>query len=110
MIIHRERKTEALEDHAGHKRLHRRIAAARAAGEPHDNPLGGTTTTGWAPQCKCGLPPEPCVVMDIFSGAGTTLLAAQRLGRRGVGIEISGDYIELAKKRLLQMPLTMVNQ
>lgn len=47
-------KTDGLEAQNGHKRLHQRIKAARAAGEPHDNPLGGTVTTGWAATCDCG--------------------------------------------------------
>lgn len=35
-------------------------------------------------------------VLDPFSGSGTTGLAAQLLGRRYVGIDISADYLELS--------------
>ncbi len=38
-------------------------------------------------------------VLDPFMGSGSTLLGAQLLGRRGVGLEISGEYIEMFKKR-----------
>jgi site-specific DNA-methyltransferase (adenine-specific) len=39
-------------------------------------------------------------VLDAFAGSGTTLAVAQRLGRRSIGIELSADYIELARRRL----------
>lgn len=61
-----------------------------------------TKTIGWEPGCKCGKEPTPCVVMDPFAGAGTTLLVSQRNGRKFLGIELNKDYVELASKRLLQ--------
>jgi DNA modification methylase len=35
-------------------------------------------------------------VLDPFSGSGTTGLAAQRTGRRYIGIDINGEYLELS--------------
>lgn len=40
------------------------------------------------------------VVLDPFMGSGTVALAARNLGRHFVGIEISSEYCEVAKKRL----------
>lgn len=40
------------------------------------------------------------LVLDPFMGSGTTAVAAKKLGRDFVGIEISPDYIDLAITRL----------
>lgn len=40
------------------------------------------------------------VVLDPMCGSGTTLVAAELLGRRWMGIDIAADAIELAKVRL----------
>ncbi|MDR7401311.1 MAG: site-specific DNA-methyltransferase [Armatimonadota bacterium] len=42
-----------------------------------------------------------CVV-DPMAGSGTTLLAAQAVGRRGIGIEINPDTAALAARRLAE--------
>lgn len=45
-------------------------------------------------------------VLDPFSGSGTTGLAAQRLGRKYIGIDINKDYLELSlATRLKQQAL-----
>lgn len=40
------------------------------------------------------------IILDPFSGAGTTATVAKRLGRRYLGIDISQEYCEVAEKRL----------
>lgn len=46
------------------------------------------------------------VVLDPFSGSGTTNLAAIETGRNSVGIEVEPKYLDLIEKRLSQIPLS----
>ena len=55
---------------------------------------------GWQPDCACGLDPIASVVLDPFSGAGTTGLVAVQHGRRYIGIELNPDYLEMSRKRI----------
>lgn len=63
------------------------------------------TTIGWRPTCRCPEHnPVPCLVLDPFSGAGTTALVAQRLGRDAIGVELNPQYVSIATMRLTQIP------
>lgn len=46
---------------------------------------------------QCFTNDEQRVVFDPFVGVGTTVIAAQRLGKDGIGIEISPEYAEKAR-------------
>jgi len=44
---------------------------------------------------------EEKVVLDPFMGTGSTLVASQNLGKIGYGFEISKEYVNVAKNRLI---------
>ena len=45
---------------------------------------------------------EGDTVLDPFMGTGTTAIAAKRLGRNFVGIELDADYVEIANNHLTE--------
>ena len=47
-----------------------------------------------------GFLPDAKTILDPFMGSGTTLVACQRMGRHGIGIEIDPDYFEIACRRV----------
>ena len=50
---------------------------------------------------KCWSKPND-LVLDPFVGSGTTAVACKQLGRKFIGIDISPEYCEMARKRLQQ--------
>jgi DNA modification methylase len=44
--------------------------------------------------------PSDGVVLDPFCGTGTTLLAARLLSRRSIGIDVSKEYLKIARERI----------
>lgn len=56
----------------------------------------------WRLAERCVLPSRPGgVVLDPFSGSGTTGLAAARHGRRYVGIDLNAEYLDLSLRTRL---------
>ena len=43
------------------------------------------------------------IVLDPFMGSGTTIITANKLGRKAIGIEISRDYCTIALDRLMKI-------
>ena len=58
-------------------------------------------TVGWKPTCRHTLRNiEPCVVLDPFSGSGTTGMVAARHGRSFLGVELNPTYVGMAERRV----------
>lgn len=43
------------------------------------------------------------IVLDVFAGSGTTLIASEKTGRRGYGIEIDPHYADVIIRRFKQV-------
>lgn len=61
---------------------------------------------------------EPCilagcpangVVLDPFFGSGTTGVVASKFGRKYMGLELNPEYVEIAKKRLSNVQINLLN-
>lgn len=47
-----------------------------------------------------GFLPDAETILDPFAGSGSTIVACQKLGRKGIGIEIDPDYFDIACRRV----------
>ncbi len=83
----------------GADRLHgHRNDEARHAGRIGDV---SATITGYACACPDNTAPStPGVVLDPFAGTGTVPMVARALGRTGIGVDLSADYLRLASWRV----------
>lgn len=60
-----------------------------------------TNTVGWESGCECGhAETVPCVVLDPFSGSGTSGMVATEMGRIYIGCELNPEYAEMSRKRI----------
>jgi DNA modification methylase len=71
---------------------------AERVGHPTQKPL---RVIEWC----IGISETTGIILDPFAGSGTTLVAAKRLGRKAIGIEISEKYCRIAIDRLRQREL-----
>ena len=92
-----------------------RIGRKRAVGNPERRNLRNVWTIATQPfahahfatmaprlaeMCIAAGCPEGGTVLDPFAGAGTTGLAARRLSRNAVLVELNPDYADIARSRL----------
>lgn len=64
------------------------------SGSTLDGVPAAKETVGWRKVCGCQTQEVvPCVVLDPFVGSGTTCATAIDLGRAGVGIDLSEEYL-----------------
>lgn len=54
--------------------------------------------------CGCSEGWNKGIVLDPFIGSGTTAVVAKKLGRDFIGIDINPKYVEMAKKRIGEIP------
>jgi DNA modification methylase len=52
---------------------------------------------------------KKAVVLDPFSGVGTTSVAADNIGRSSIGIDLNEEYIQLTKKRFKENNILLKN-
>ena len=91
----------------------------KSDGTPLNHPLGRNKRSGWSITTKpytdahfATFPEdliEPCIlagspeggfVLDPFVGSGTTMVVAQKHRRKGIGIDLNKEYLDLAVKRI----------
>jgi len=87
-------------------------SSKRAIGSPQQSTGGGMPirekeTLGWT-DCKCGKGFEAGIVLDPFFGSGTVAVVAKRLSRNYLGIELSEEYIKIAKDRIKAQPVPLL--
>ena len=58
-------------------------------------------TLGWTPTCTHAAEVVPATVLDPFSGVATTGLAALRLERSYIGVELNPEYVRMGRQRLI---------
>ena len=95
--------TDAMRGMVGNQRKTVTDERVMHAGREQDKRLDKhVTTTGWAAGCACGAgDPVPCTILDPFSGAGTSLLVADRLQRNAIGIELNPAYTQMSNSRIV---------
>lgn len=87
-------------DHPGYRPGRYDNGKSSVAGAGNGQRYSASSTVGWEPGCSCGAETVPCTVLDPFGGACTTAMAARRLGRSSVAIELSPDAAAIGARRM----------
>jgi DNA modification methylase len=76
------------------------------ASEPYKEAHFATFPTKLVEPCILAGCPVGGIVLDPFAGSGTTGVVAVRHGRHFIGIELNHDYVDMARRRIANSPLT----
>src|SRR5260370_1316477 len=69
-------------------------------GAPGRAPVASDSQAGCADRgCDEGRSRRGDIVLDLFGGSGTTLLSAERVGRRAYTLEIESRFVDVAIRR-----------
>jgi len=82
-------------------RMIQNVKRARDGGGRHDNPFPGYIDKGFHAACDCVAPARRGIALDMFAGAGTVAVVAEREGRDWTGGELNEQYIQIADNRLV---------
>ena len=67
-------------------------------------------TIGFEPTCTCNAGTKAGIVFDPFVGSGTTVMVANHLGRKGIGLDLNFKYLkDNAKERIATVQPIMFN-
>ena len=65
---------------------------------------------GFQPTCNCNAGTTSGIVLDPFVGSGTTVMVANHLGRKGIGLDLNFKYLkDNAKERIATVQPIMFN-
>lgn len=97
------------------KRIQKRIAEGKAGAKLYDwwniNQVKNVSKVKTNHPCQMplevmtniiGILPDDATIVDPFMGSGTTGVACKKLGRDFIGIEMSQDYFDIAKNRIME--------
>jgi site-specific DNA-methyltransferase (adenine-specific) len=83
-------------------------ASKKDRGEGNDHPtVKPNALMRWLVRLVC---PQGGIVLDPFMGSGSTGVACIQEGMRFVGIDMDEHYCDIARKRIVNEPLTVFNE
>jgi DNA modification methylase len=71
-------------------------------GNPRPKICADYETEGWKKPCKCNSEIIPTIIMDPFSGAGTTAIVSRILNRNFIAFELKPEYIDMSNRRMIK--------